>query len=123
MSKPSGSKLSVSSIIKSAIIFSIDFSEFKAIKNIRWGSCSIPCPSLTSIILKNEKGKNKYSFSFGFFDFSPIEITDLQLFCSMINLIYKSFGLFLIGLYASSLREVEVKEGKQITLFFEYKYL
>ena len=68
----------------------MDFSEFKAIKCIRCGFCSFPCPSLTSIILKKEKGKNRYSFSFGFFDFSLIAMTDLELFCSIINLTYKS---------------------------------
>ena len=66
-------------------------------------------PSFIFIILKNEKGRNKYSFSSLFIDILLIETTDLELFCSIINLTNNSF-VFSTG-SKFSLREVEVKEG------------
>ena len=76
----------------SRIISSIGFSEFNAIKWIIWGSFIVPFSSFTFIILKNEKWRNKYSFSSWFEDILLIEITDLKLFCSITNFSNNSFN-------------------------------
>jgi len=65
--------------------------------------------------LKKEKGRNKYYSSLGYSDNSFIESTDFDLFWLMFKLIYLSFVFKLNDVKPFLKREVEVKEGLQIT--------
>ena len=75
-SNPSGFKLSVTFLKNSKNISSKGLSEFNAIKLIIWGSFIVPDFICTFIILKNEKGRNKYSSSFWNTENSLIETVD-----------------------------------------------